>query len=1160
MGVFKKKKSTIGYKYFLGMHLVLCHGTLDSLNQIFVDGDKSLWVGRVDKSDTIKINKPDIFGGNSSEGGVSGELDVIWGSRNEPKNQYLQDNIGAIPNFRGVVSVVLKQMYLGNSSYIKRWSFKATRTRTFDNWYPSKGAIGGEGTPLDVSAGGKVVIIVDLSYSMAQGYERMKSFTEYLLSYVRSLVENGGNYEFATYRVADFGRVLGAHSYKLLDGSTVEFSNLSPDGRQNPSLHVVDWEDPLTWYTFGYDSGAKFRFPKPEFEYDPASDSYQFKQMYADQKYPAGGLAYIPEPLNGFGAEFWKYGSSEYYMYRTSWSEVDNRYVGHGLNTKYSRINYGTWNSLVNESFMVSPNAISTFLDLSVAENKIVVIFSDRNSERGLRYDDSMFMPQSFVENGTWNPTINTFDTRYANIPESDTFYRGLFESAGHFRKHGILTKDVCSYEKRNLIKCMNVLVTKETEQEIFPWTSPPTPAHLHDRSAPSSPQTMGTMPYDYFGEDVPVLDSASGANAEILFENFKKLLRWEYDSPDPHGEGFRDGTYNADMGPAHIIRECLTNPIWGMGYPADDIDDFSFKRAADVFFDEKLGISLLLDKESTVEEFIKEVLRHVDAVLYIDRRTGLFCLKPVRDDYNVDGLLVLDESNIISMSDYSKPTLGELTNSITVNAWDKKTNTTLSVTVQNAALAMVQGREIGTKIQYPGITNRENALRLAQRDLRTYSTALVRCTLEVNDVAKDLTIGGVFAFSWADYDIVKLPMRIVGIDYGTDRKHSVRITCVQDVFYTPTQTIVRYVDPTWENPTQVPPGFISQPIAIETPYYELCAQVGQAQVDSNLATNPDIGLGLVSAIEPPNAATGYAFTKDDYGTPTEVGNFSFAPFAQVYELIPLTVASGSLMEDSIILTISDADALNLRVNDWLLIDNEIMAVKNYPGTGIGYEIGPHEWLIHVKRGCFDTQPGTHLPGATAYFMSNANVLDLTEMSSGESQGYYMHSINSMGQSLDTVTSARFNHRAIRPYPPHGVEINGYYYNERILERISLMWYHRNRKLQAGGEIFGFDEWSFTSPEPGVTYKIELINNDDNSVIYSIDGLSGPDFEIPAENIPFELENVNLRLSSIRDGYTCLYPYEQRIYLAAPVGGNLEFKLDVPKPNIPGDELEFTLD
>lgn len=1150
MSVFKKKKNTVGYKYYLGMHMVLCHSTLDSLNAIYVDGDKLLWVGRQAGSGTIEINKPDILGGDKSEGGISGEIDVIWGSPTETPNQYLGDNIGAIPNFRGVASVVLKQMYLGNNSYLKPWSFKATRTRTFDNWYPQKGAIGAETPPDFVSAGGKVVLIVDLSYSMAFGYDRMQSLTERMLGYIKNLVDYGGDYEFATYRVADFGRVLPNYHLTLVDGTVVNHPNLSPDGRQNPYLHIVDWEEPLTWYTFVYDS-TKFRFPKAKYLYNPNTSTYDYDGVHDDTSFPAGGLGYIPEPIYGYGSEYWKYNSNNTINERTAWSEVDNRYVGHGLdNTKY-RLNSDEWTALNTESYMVSPNVISTFLDLATPENKIVVIFSDRSRDNGLRYKGSMFMPQAWVREGEWNSNINTIDVG-REIPIGDTFYRGLFESAGHFRKHGLLTKDVCSYEKRNLIKCMNVLVTKETEQEIFPWTSPPISDTIHAISAPFSEQYMGTMAPDYF-DSVPVLDVAGGANEDILFENFKKMLRWEYDAPDPHG-GIADGTYNADMGPAHIIRECLTNPIWGMGYPADDIDDFSFKRAADIFFDEKLGLSLLLEKETTVEDFIKEVLRHVDAVLYIDRRTGLFCLKPVRDDYNVEGLPVLDESNVLNMSDYSKPTLGELTNSITVNAWDKKTNTTLSVTVQNAALSMVQGREIGTKIQYPGITNRENALRLAQRDLRTYSTALVRCTLEVNDSAKDLTIGGVFAFSWKDYEIDKLPMRIVGIDYGTDRKHAIRITCVQDVFATPLDAIVRPVNPQWENPTQVPPGMISEAVTIEAPYYELCAQIGQPQVDMNLDANPELGCALIAAMNPPNATSGYAYWKDSYAENHEVGNFSFTPYAFN------NTRTIEIDDSAIIVTMSDADALKLRDNTWLLIGSEILALWLWFNP---YKVGPSEWYFPVKRGCFDTQPAVHLQGAPIFWMAKNNILDDEMLVKGETKGYLLSSINPMGKTPlnhDFQTSVTMNERAIRPYPPQGVRINGYYFNERILTQMQLMWYHRNRKLQTGGTIVGFDEFAFTSPEPGVTYTVKLINNANNEVVYLAEGLNGPDFEIPQGSIPFELDNVNLRISTVRDGFECLYPYEQRIFLSAPVGGKLELKLDTAPTPPAGDNIELILD
>ena len=245
MSIFSKKKSTIGYKYYLGMHMVICHSLLDSLNEIFVDGDKSIWKGRITGSETIEIDKPSILGGNSSEGGIAGELDVIWGSSVEPINQYLQDNIGAIPNFRGVCSVVLKQMYLGNNSYIKKWSFKATRTKTFDNWYPQKGAISPDAPPDALSGGGKVLLIVDVSYSMTQGLTAMQDFTMRVFEYIHSLVQNGADYEFATYCVSDFGAAPLVTSYRLPSGEYRSFT-ISTD-----SFHPSDEVCRPNTYRFG---------------------------------------------------------------------------------------------------------------------------------------------------------------------------------------------------------------------------------------------------------------------------------------------------------------------------------------------------------------------------------------------------------------------------------------------------------------------------------------------------------------------------------------------------------------------------------------------------------------------------------------------------------------------------------------------------------------------------------------------------------------------------------------------------------------------------------------------------------------------------------------------------------------------------------------------
>jgi hypothetical protein len=122
-----------------------------------------------------------------------------------------------------------------------------------------------------------------------------------------------------------------------------------------------------------------------------------------------------------------------------------------------------------------------------------------------------------------------------------------------------------------------------------------------------------------------------------------------------------------ADMNPAHIIRECLTDTEWGMGYSEADIDDASFIAAADTLFDEQMGISILWQRENTIEAFVQDIIRHIDAALYVDRRTGKFVLKLIRDDYDPNALITLTPDNIERVENYKRPAFGDLVNSVTV-------------------------------------------------------------------------------------------------------------------------------------------------------------------------------------------------------------------------------------------------------------------------------------------------------------------------------------------------------------------------------------------------------------------------------------------------------------------------------------------------------------
>jgi hypothetical protein len=138
------KKPTIGYENYLGVHFIVGLGPVDALLKIEIDR-LTAWEG-YSTGGRILINKRELFGGREREGGVSGYVDVLPGYPDQGKNDYLQRLRGAIvPAYRGLMSVVLRQVYIGNNPYLKPWAFKVQRVFVgYDGapqWYPEKAGI-----------------------------------------------------------------------------------------------------------------------------------------------------------------------------------------------------------------------------------------------------------------------------------------------------------------------------------------------------------------------------------------------------------------------------------------------------------------------------------------------------------------------------------------------------------------------------------------------------------------------------------------------------------------------------------------------------------------------------------------------------------------------------------------------------------------------------------------------------------------------------------------------------------------------------------------------------------------------------------------------------------------------------------------------------------
>jgi hypothetical protein len=141
------KKQTVGYKYHLGAHMPFCHGPIDKVTRIRV-AEKVAWEGE-STGGSIVIDEPGLFGGEDSEGGISGIVDFDFGGPAQTVNTYLQSKQeDDIPAYRGVASAVLNQVYLGTNPYLKPWEFRAQRihtsTRGAVQWYDDKSEVPGE--------------------------------------------------------------------------------------------------------------------------------------------------------------------------------------------------------------------------------------------------------------------------------------------------------------------------------------------------------------------------------------------------------------------------------------------------------------------------------------------------------------------------------------------------------------------------------------------------------------------------------------------------------------------------------------------------------------------------------------------------------------------------------------------------------------------------------------------------------------------------------------------------------------------------------------------------------------------------------------------------------------------------------------------------------
>lgn len=559
------------------------------------------------------------------------------------------------------------------------------------------------------------------------------------------------------------------------------------------------------------------------------------------------------------------------------------------------------------------------------------------------------------------------------------------------------------------------------------------------------------------------------------------------------------------DMNPSHIIRECLTNADWGMGYPDADMGD-SFIDAADALFDEQFGLSLVWDRQIPIEDFVKEVLKHIDAALYLDPATGKFEIKLIRNDYDVGTLLVFDQSNVEDVENFTRRQFDEMVNSVTLQYQSNLTDRDASVEVQDIAQVQLQSGVINTTVNYPGISKPTLASRIAARDLHTLSSPLASATILANQDARELRIGSPFKLVWPSYsDAPFLIMRVTGMSIGDGKTNKVRMTATEDAFSIPAAAYVATGGSEWENPTVVPEPVGAQ-VAFEIPYFELVQQSGQGATDSELATNEDAG--FVGAAAPRPASAINAVLATDTGTGyVDDGSMDFCPSCTITTPID---------QDDVSVVVADLiSSANITVDTHAQIDEELIKVVSLVGTTLTF-----------KRGMLDTVPAEHAADATIFFWDRFFGFDPTQYSLGETLNLKIKPVTGLGElSLADAIAMPLTlaGRAFRPYAPGDVKVGAVSYPSVVETSIVVTWVHRDRTQQTSTDFIEQDEASI-GPEAGTTYNVRVYDDDTNILLDSTTGISGTSTTLS----PDGSFNARLEVEAQRDGVVSWQPQVRR--------------------------------
>lgn len=630
-----------------------------------------------------------------------------------------------------------------------------------------------------------------------------------------------------------------------------------------------------------------------------------------------------------------------------------------------------------------------------------------------------------------------------------------------------------------------------------------------------------------------------SGGSADpTISENYWRIFRLGYGAQHCAADDLIGPL--PDANPARIVWEAMTNPEWGKGEPLSMMDAASFDAAAEALYNERFGLSMGFFQQDTIENFIAEVLDHIQAFLYQDPATGLWTLKLLRDDYDAASLPVLDESNC-QAKNRKRRLWGETINEIIVSYTDPNTESEVTVSAHDLGNIAIQGGVVSETRDYYGIRNALLAQKVANRDVRAAGYPLFSAQITVDRRMWDARPGDVFKFSWADDGIDQIVVRVMAVDYGKPGDRKIVLDVTEDIFSIEQAQFSSPQTTGWNNVENFPTPVDAQ-TAITLPLPSLVrAGATVADIDAEYPTvsgaiyaddfdsRPD-GIEVHSAVVRANGTT--KVSRIAQVVPSYAGFLIKALPQEVSSTLPnamLASISAKTPEAGDFYMIG----LNERFTELVMLDT--------------YNAANDRWT--VQRGMWDTVPLSWPRGSLiwAFTPSTANT-DPKARSAGESVTYNLLTRTSLGVlafNQSTALTVTYTERPFAPFRPADAQLDGLGFGGVVQREapfpteIEATWKIRNRTTEDQVALQWDDDSA--APESGQTTVLRILR-DDGTLYQEITGLTGTSRTVLVSELPPGLEGY-IEFVSERDGIRSVFGARRYFDIRPPTGYGLAYGL-----------------